>query len=109
MGDIEQQSAGSIRHIGGSIAGEAEADIVLWKHHSANTFPVFRFVLANPKQSCEREICQCGIAGELDEPLLANLGGQIAALLFSANVAPYQTGANNATLLIEHNIPLQPP
>src|SRR5260370_7282792 len=103
MDDIEQQSAGSIRHVSGTFAGEAKTDVVLRKHHRANTFPVFRFVLADPEQFRKREIRQCGIAGELHQTLLTDFGGQIAALLFSANVAPDQSGANDATLLIEHN------
>jgi len=56
MGDIEKQSAGSVGHIGGAFAGEAKANVVLGKHDGANTFPVRRFVLANPKQFCKREI-----------------------------------------------------
>src|SRR6266436_4065961 len=103
MGHIEQQRSRSVSHVSGTFASEAEADVVLRKHDRTNTFPIFRFVLANPEQFCEREICQCGITGQLNQPLLADLDGQIVALLFSANVAPDQSGANDATLVIEHN------
>ena len=103
MGHIEQQRSRSVSHVSGTFAREAEADVVLRKHDRTNTFPIFRFVLANPEQFCEREICQCGITGQLNQPLLADLDGQIVALLFSANVAPDQSGANDATLVIEHN------
>src|SRR5712664_1950773 len=103
MRHIEKQSAGSIGHIGGAFAGEAEANVVLGKHDRANTFPVSGFVLADPKQFCEREIRQGRIASELNQPFLADFGAQIAALLFGANVAPDQRGADDASLLVEHD------
>src|SRR6266478_5409443 len=103
MGDIEKQRSRSVSHVSGTFADEAEADVVLRKHDRTNTFPVFRFVFADPEQFCEREICQCGIAGQLNQPLLADLDGQIAALLFSANVAPDQGGTDDASLIVEHN------
>src|SRR5260370_9529101 len=103
MGHSGKQSAGRLGHIRSAFAGEAETDVVLWEHYRPHAFPVFRFVLANPKQFCEGEICQRGIAGELDEPLLTDFGGQIVALLFSAHVAPDQSGANDAPLLVQHN------
>ncbi len=103
MGHIEKQSTGSVGHIRSAFAGEAETDVILRKHHRANAFPVFRFVLANPKQFCNREIRQCGIAGELDEPVLTDFGSQIAALLFGTNVAPDQSGPHNTSPLVEYN------
>ncbi len=103
MGHIEKQSAGSVGHIRSAFAGEAEADVVLRKHDRTNTFPVFRFVFADPKQFCKREIRQRGIAGELNQTLLTDFGGQIVALLFSTNVTPDQRGPDDPTLLIEHN------
>src|SRR5258708_19289552 len=103
MGDIEKQRSRSVSHVSGTFADEAEADVVRRKNERRNTFPVFRFVFADPEQFCEREICQCGIAGQLNQPLLADLDGQIAALLFSANVAPDQGGTDDASLIVEHN------
>jgi len=46
-----------------------------------------------------------GIAGELNQTLLADFWGQIAALLFGADVAPNQRGTNNASLLVQHDAP----
>ncbi len=103
MGHIEQQRSRGVSHVSGTFAGEAEPDVVLRKHDRTNTFPIFRFVLADPVQFHEREICQCGIAGQLNQPLLADLDGQIVALLFSTNVAPDQSGTDNASPLIQHN------
>ena len=103
MGDIEKQSAGSVSHIGGALAGEAEANVVFRKHEGANTFPILRLVLADPKQFCEREIGQRRIARKLNQPLLADFSGQIAALLFRTDVAPDQSEANDASLLIQHD------
>ncbi len=74
MGDIEQQRAGSVGHIGGAFAGEAEADVVLRKHNGANPFPILALVLADPKQFCKREIRQSGIAGELNQTVVADFG-----------------------------------
>src|SRR5438477_2801593 len=103
MSHIEKQRAGSVGHVGGAFTGEAEANIVFRKHDGANTFPVRGFAFADPKQFCEREICQRRIAGELNQALLADFGGQVAALLFCAHVAPDQSGTNDASLLIQHD------
>jgi len=99
---IEKQCARSVGHVGGAFASEAEAHVVFGEHYRPNTFPILRFVLADPEQFRKRKIGQRRIACELDEALLADLGGQIAALLFSANVAPNQGGADDASLLVEH-------
>ena len=103
MGHIEKQGAGSVGHVSGAFAGEAKADVVLRKHDGANKFPVCGFVLADPKQFGEREIGQCRIAGELNQPLVADFSGQIAALLFGTDVAPDQRGTNDASLLVQHD------
>src|SRR5258708_31792065 len=103
MGDVEKQSAGSVGHVGGAFASEAKTDVILRKHYGADAFPVFGFVLADPKQFCEREIRQSRIAGELNQPLVADFGGQIATLFFGADVAPDQCGTNDASLLVQHD------
>src|SRR5438445_13607779 len=103
MSHIEKQRAGSVGHVGGAFTGEAEANIVFRKHDGANTFPVRGFAFADPKEFCQREICQRRIAGELNQALLADFGGQVAALLFCAHVAPDQSGTNDASLLIQHD------
>jgi len=103
MSHIEKQRAGSVGHVGGAFTGEAEANVVFRKHDGANTFPVRGFAFADPKQFCEREICQRRIAGELNQALLADFGGHVAALLFCAHVAPDQSGTNDASLLIQYD------
>ena len=75
MGDVEKQRAGSVGHIGGALAGEAEANVVFRKHEGANTFPILRLVLANPKQFCKREIGERRVACELNQAFLADFGG----------------------------------
>jgi hypothetical protein len=98
---VEKQSAGCVSHICGSFAGEAEAYVVLGKQKMANAVPVFRLILANPQEFGEREVRQCGIAGELNQALQAESAGDIAALLFRADITPNQRGSNDAPLLIE--------
>src|SRR6266568_3153346 len=103
MGHVEKQGAGSVGHVGGAFTVETKSDVILRKHDGANAFPVAGFVLAYPKQFCKREIGQGGIAGELNQPLLADFGGQIAALLFGSHVTPDQSGTNDAPLLVQHD------
>src|SRR5438876_1706704 len=103
IGHIEKQRAGSVCHIGGVFAGEAEAHVVLRQHDGADALPICGLVLADPKQFRKREIRQRWIAGELNQPLLADFGGQVVALFFRADIAPDQSGTNDASLLVQHD------
>ena len=101
VGDVKEQSAGSVSHVRGALTGEAEANVVLGKQEVANAVPVFGFVLANPKDFRECEVRQGRIAGELDQPLQAKSAGEITALFFRANVTPYERGANDTPFLVK--------
>src|SRR5207248_6349838 len=74
---------------------------VFGKQKVANAAPVFRFVFANPEHFCQREVGERGIASELNQPLQAEGLREITALLFRADVAPNQRGANDVALFIE--------
>ena len=74
---IQHQRAGSIRHVDGPLAGEAEADVVLGQHDCAHALPVLRLVLAHPQQFCQSEIGERRIAGELDERSRPNILRQV--------------------------------
>lgn len=101
MGDVEKQSAGSVGHVRGALAGKAEANIVLGKQDVADAFPVFGFVFADPQEFREREIRQRGIAGELNQALKAESSREVAALLIGADVAPDERGTNDASMVIK--------
>src|SRR6266571_5460796 len=88
MGYVEEESTGSVGHVRGALAGEAQADVVLREQHAADALPVFGFVFADPKKLCKREIGKGRIAGELNQSFLADFRSEIKALLLGADVAP---------------------
>src|SRR4029077_10596201 len=55
--DVEQQRAGSVGHVNGRFAGEAQPHVVLRQHDFADTLPIFGLILPDPKKFGEREVC----------------------------------------------------
>src|SRR4029077_17846853 len=80
-----------------------KTDIVFRQHDMPNALPVFRLVLADPQKLRECEIGQSGIAGQLDQAVLADFGGKVMALFFGADVAPDQRGTDDTALLVEQD------
>ena len=79
--DVEHQRAGSVGHVDGALAGQAEANVILRQHHERTRFQFSRFVFAHPEKFRQREIRERRIAGELNQPIGADALGQLAALL----------------------------
>ena len=60
-------------------------------------------MFADPKKFCEREICQRGIAGELNEAVEADGALEFFRLRFRSLVAPDQRGTNDFVVFIEED------
>src|SRR5580698_1037433 len=80
MRDIEQQRARGLLHIDRELSRKPVAYIVLGAHHVANFREDFRLMGLDPQQLGECEVGQRGIAGELDQPLVADLLREPVAL-----------------------------
>src|ERR1019366_399043 len=102
VGNIQQQSPGSIRHVGGAIPRELVANIIFGQHDRADPLPVLRFVFSHPQELGQRKVGQRRIAGQLDEPFRSYFFRQGAALAVGAHVAPDQCRAHHPPALIEH-------
>src|SRR5262249_31794533 len=64
---VEDERAGSVRHVNCMVAGQAKANVILGKHNVADARAGLRFVVANPKEFGQSEIRQRRIAGELND------------------------------------------
>jgi len=86
--DIEHQSARRLGHVHGVFASEPEADIIFWQEHSPEALPNAGLMFPHPQQVRQSEIGQCGIAGEFDNPRLAEFCVQPITLRLGPLVAP---------------------
>src|SRR5215469_1029470 len=59
------------------------------------------FVFTDPENLCESEVGKRGVRGELNQALEAKGLREFAGLLFGANVAPDERGANDVPAFIE--------
>jgi len=103
VGHVEQQRAGGLLHVDGELAGEAVADVVLGAHDVPDLGEGLRLVGLDPEELGEGEVGQGGVAGELDEPLVADFFGEPVALGLGAGVAPDERGAQDRAALVEHD------
>ena len=67
VGDVEEQRARGVGDVGGEVAGEAEADVVLRQEHRADAGPELGFVAPHPEQLGQREAGERGVARQLDQ------------------------------------------
>ena len=100
---VEHQRARGVRHVDGPLTRQPEAHIVFRQHHGAHARPILGFVLPHPQQLGQREVGQCRIARQLNNPLGADLRIQVRALLLCANVAPDQCWTNHFTRSVQQH------
>ncbi len=101
MRDVEQKSSRSVGDINGGLAGQAEANVVLRQHDLADALPVFRFVLADPKEFGKCEIGERRVAGQLNEAVQADGAFEFFALGFGALIAPNQRRADDFVVIAQ--------
>jgi hypothetical protein len=68
--------------------------------------PVLRLVLADPQKFGESEICQRGIAGQLDQAIEADGPLEFFGLSFGALIAPNQRGTNDFVVFVKEDGPV---
>jgi hypothetical protein len=103
VGDVEQQSAAGLLHVDRELTGQAITDVVLGAEDVGDAGEDFGLVGADPKQFDEREVGQRRVAGELDEPLAADLRLEPVALRLGALIAPDERGAKDFAGGVEHD------
>ena len=103
VGHVEQQRSRGLLHVDGELAGEPVAHVVLGAHDVADLREDLRLMRLDPQQLGEGEVGQRGIAGELDQALVADLLGQPVAFGLGAGVAPDERGAQDLAVFIEHD------
>ena len=103
MRDVQQKGSAGLLHVDGELAGEAIADIILGAEDVRDAGEDFGLMRAHPEQLGEGEVGQRGIAGQLDQPLSAELGFEPVALRLGALVAPEQRGAQHFSRCVEQD------
>ena len=89
--------------LGGIIAGQHEADIVLGQQDVAALGVHIRLVIAHPQDLRKGEAGQGGIGGDGDQLFLADLLVDLVALLGGTLVAPDDGGTQDFVVLIQHD------
>ena len=103
IGYIEQKRAGSVRHVDGTFAGQAEANVILGQHDVGDAGPILRLTFAHPEKFGQRKVGQRRIAGEANQRVAAENVFQFAALGLAALVAPDDGLAHDLVRGVEKN------
>ena len=100
---IEQQRTGGLLHVDGELAGEAVAHVILGAHDVPDPGEDLRLMRFDPQQLGQGEVGQSGIAGELDQPLIADFLVQPVAFRLGAGVAPNERWAQDRAVFVQHD------
>ena len=90
--DVEQDGARGVGDIGGVLAGQPEADVVLGQSDSLDARVDVRFVVAEPEELRRGEAGERAVAGEGDEPFEPDRLLDLVALGLRALVVPEDRG-----------------
>ena len=99
---VQQQRSAGLLHVDGKLAGEAIADVVLGAEDVRDAGEYLRLMGAHPEELGEGEVGQRGVAGQLDQPLAAQLCLQPVALGLGALIAPDERGTQDFARCVEH-------
>ena len=100
---VEQERAGGVGDVGGELAGEDIADVVLRKQDLGHARVVGGLLVAEPEDLGRGEASERGVADHLDQPALADALGDGVALRGGSLVAPEQGRADDAAVGIEED------
>ena len=103
VGHIQQLHAAGVADLGGIVAGEHIAHIVLGQENVAAAGVNVRLMLAHPHDLGQGEARQGRVGGDADEIVIADLFGDLVALLLGALVAPDDGGAQHLAVFIQHD------
>ena len=92
------ERAGGVRHVGGVVAGQPEAHIVLRQEHLGDVAEDLRLVPLHPDELRRGEAGQDDVAGDLAE---ARIGVELRRLLGRAAVVPQDAGAERPVGVVE--------
>ena len=103
VGHIQQLHAGGIRDLGGIVAGQHEADIILGQQDVAALGVHIGLVVTHPQDLGQGEAGQGGVGGDGDQLFLADLLVDFVAFLGGTLVAPDDGGTQDFVVLIQHD------
>ena len=102
-GHVQQLHAGGVGDLGGELAGEHVAHIVLGQQNVGALGVELGLVVAHPQNLRGGKACQGGVGGDFNQPLLAHPLGDFLALGGGALVAPDDGAAQQVALLVQHH------
>src|ERR1700733_2347666 len=103
MRDVEKKGAARSLQLPRKLAGQAVADVVLRAEDVCDLSEDLGLVIANPQQLGQRKVGQRRVAGELDEPLEADLLRQPVALWLRPLIAPDERWTEYFAIGVQHH------
>ena len=100
---VEKLHTGSVRNLGGILAGEHVTNVILREQDVAALRVDLRLVVAHPEDLRSRESRQRRVRGDFDQTLRTDLLRDFVALGGGALVTPDDGAAQDAAVFIEHD------
>ena len=99
LGDVEPVGAGTVRHVGGIVAGHAEADVVLGQQNLGHLSEDLGLMLLHPQELGRGEAGERDVAGNF--PCAGFRLLDVLALPEGARIVPQDAGAQRLAILAE--------
>ena len=100
--DIQQLHSAGVGYLGGILAGEHEADIVLGQEDMTALLVILRLVVLHPHDLCGGESGDGWISGDLDHSVSADFIGDLNDLPGGTLIAPDDGFADRLVLSVQH-------
>ena len=97
--NVQPQRPGTVRHVGGHIAGHSQSHIIFWQQHLGHGGEYLWFVLTDPQKLGRGKSRHRAIAGDCGH--LRHCGFELDALRGAAPIVPQDGWAERAELLID--------
>ena len=102
-GHVQQVHAGGVGYLGGKLAGEAVANVILGQQDMTAGLVDLRQMLPHPQDLPGGKARQGGVRGDGDEFLRAHSLGDLTALLAGAAIAPQDAAVQHLSPLVQHH------
>ncbi len=101
MRDVEQQGSRGVGHVGRTLAGQAETDVVLREHDVRDPRVDLRLVAREPEELWRRESCERAVSCQREEPLEPDPILDLGALGRCSLVVPEDRRAQHLVLGVD--------
>ena len=102
-GHVQQVHAGGVGYLGGKLAGEAVANVILGQQDMTAGLVDLWQMLPHPQDLPSGKARQGGVRGDGDEFLRAHSLGDLTALLAGAAIAPQDAAVQHLSPLVQHH------